>query len=406
MLKPTQVVFGFLLFISIIAGGVMLFPFEQSDVPASPIESPNDHPTQTPNDQTKLQQSITDATQKIISRLEAIERLLKPDNNSPSSTKNIQTIADKLSTIETLLKPDNNAPPTAKNVREIVDRLSTIEALLKPPENPPPSLQISSNGSSSATFTYGMKFILALIVLTVTSGFASIVFLLQNNMQKVRAAGSLFALSGLTLFAFTVRIDKFVNLELSIPQQPGSVSIPAEQSITIHLPEIQTARIGLDCGDQSHSFRIGPFPDGLAAREDMKGATPEQVQAKFGPLDNQIEQVFDKLVPSTAANQDIKDQLITVLLIGSADKRSVVSTKEAYASNEGLAQARAIWVLRELRNLETQKNNTFLKTIPIITLNSGPSLYPPLYHVKAGDAAALLALDRAVQVCALWEKKL
>jgi hypothetical protein len=359
MLKPTQVVFGFLLFISIIAGSVTIF---SSEPPVNGHEAP-----------------IAQETQTIIRHLEAIETLLTPDNNAPSPTKNIQTIADKLSTIETLLKL---------------------------PENLPPSPPIPSNGSGLATFTYGMKFILALIVLTVTFGFASVVFLLQDNMRKVRAAGSLFALSGLTLFAFTVRIDKFVNFEFSIPQQPGSVSIPAEQSITIHLPEIQTARIGLDCGDQGHPFRIGPFPDGLATREDMKGATPEQVQAKFGPLDNQIEQVFDKLVPGTAENQDIKDQLITVLLIGSADKRSVVSTKETYASNEGLAQARAIWVLRELRNLEIKKNNTFLKTIPIITLNSGPSLYPPLYHVKAGDAAALLALDRAVQVCALWEKKL
>jgi hypothetical protein len=112
MLRPTQVVFGFLLFISIIAGGVMLFPSEQPDVPAPLGESPHITPI-TPKDKTQTQQFAQEA-QTIIRHLKAIEMLLTPDNNAPSPTKNIQTIADKLSTIETLLKPPESLLPPSK----------------------------------------------------------------------------------------------------------------------------------------------------------------------------------------------------------------------------------------------------------------------------------------------------
>jgi hypothetical protein len=112
MLRPTQVVFGFLLFISIIAGGVMLFPSEQPDVPAPPGESPHFNPI-TPKDKTQTQQFAQEA-QTIIRHLKAIEMLLTPDNNAPSPTKNIQTIADKLSTIETLLKPPESLLPPSQ----------------------------------------------------------------------------------------------------------------------------------------------------------------------------------------------------------------------------------------------------------------------------------------------------
>jgi hypothetical protein len=375
MLRPTQVVFGFLLFISIIAGGVMLFPSEQPDVPAPPRESPYINPI-TPKDKTQTQQ-FAQETQTIIRHLKAIEMLLTPDNNAPSPTKNIQTIADKLSTIETLLKPP--------------------ESLLPPSKIP----------SVSVALPHGLIISVALIVSIAAFAPVLVMYLLRNfSTTKVVSAGlitGLTAVSGLTLF--TAKIDKIFSFEFSLSPQRESVNLPTEQSITLHLPEFQTTETELDCGKQivdnypfSNPFRIGPFPDGLASTAEIKGTPSENVRESFEQLEGKIESVISVLAQDPEKTQNHKDEksLIAVLLIGSADKRTLVGTIESYRSNVGLAQARAEWVHKIL------ENNAILRAKPIITLNSGPSLS----LITVANDSEKLALDRAVQVCALWQKKL
>jgi hypothetical protein len=319
----------------------------------------------------------------------------------PALERNVQIIADKVSAIESLLTPGNNLSSTAKNVQTIADELSTIQTLLKPPERPPSSPQIASTEAGSVALTNGMKFLIALIVLTVTSGLAFAVLSLKEDTREAKIAGTLFALSGVTLLAFTVKIDKLVNFEFSLPHQRESTGIPAEQSITIYLPEIQMTRTVLDCGKKDvgdNSYRIWPFPDGLATIKEVKGTPSTDVRKNFEELEGKIDRVVHDLAQDQEANQDERDKnsLIAVLLIGSADKRALGATKESYSNNVGLAQARAEWVQQKL------EGNAVLQTKPIITLNSGPSLS----LIAVANDSAKLAVDRAVQVCAIWEKKL
>jgi hypothetical protein len=363
MLRPTQVVFGFLLFISIIAGGAMLFPSEPPDVPAPASVSSGDNPP-TLKDQTKTLESIDKATQAISSRLDAIEKLLKTPGNG----------------------------------------------------TPPPS-SITSGGNGSVALSGEMRGLIALTITGLISGLASVVFWVQGKKGLATTAGLVFALSGLTLFK--INFDKLASFDISFPNSDG---VPTEQSITIYLPEIQTRRAALDCGMQNaedkpgmlnanderseNSFRIGPFPDGLATPKAAKRDNPKQADAIFELLKVKINAVADKLASDMRANHD--DRLVAVLLIGSADKRALGTTKEIYASNAGLGHARAIWVAEELQkpkgsNPGPEGDNPLLKTIPIITLNSGPSLFDITAEKSASEQ---LAPDRSVQVCALWEKKL
>ena len=95
---------------------------------------------------------------------------------------------------------------------------------------------------------------------------------------------------------------------------------------------------------------------------------------------------------------DQNRRLISLLLIGSADKRSLYtqSVKRLFGSNTALAQARAEWVRKQLAAARVSQS-----TEAMVALHVGPSI---LNVISAKDVSRELALDRAVQVCALWDR--
>jgi hypothetical protein len=399
-----RAVLAFLLFTGIIACGIMLFPSESPNpqpVPEPPRVSPDDSLTQALKDQTKIQQSIADATQKIISHLEAIEALLKPDNNASSPTKNIQSTTDKLSTEE-------RSSSLGENVKTIVDRLSSIEGMLahSTATSSPSSISSEGNGSGSVSLAppstkslFGLGVTVASLAATIVGFGLALVYLFGGNSRKEAGIAAACGIAGIigtvtvpTLFG--TKIEKLFSFEFSLPKEINISGTSSEQSITIYVPEIAAARIELECANAEGKFEVGPFPDGFATRDEMKAVLPDQADKEFGPLKDKTDHIIAILTSNRSQNEG-KRELVTVLVIGSADKRGLVSTKQLYGSNDGLAQGRARWVQQQMQA------NAVLQSIPTITLNSGASLFT----VAAGNSSEHLAPDRSVQVCGLWQHK-
>lgn len=198
---------------------------------------------------------------------------------------------------------------------------------------------------------------------------------------------------------FTAKIDKLFTFDISLHPNFERAT-PSQQSITISLPESQSKQVELYCdepkNDNNNNLRVWPFPDGLATRSEAKKLALQNVSAEFDKLKIKIGQIITFLAPPDVSEKSKIHRNIAILLIGSADKRFLDSTKESYASNTGLAHARAEWVMGKLAK------NPLLKELPMITLNSGPSLA----LVSVGNESEKLALDRAVQVCVLRENSL
>jgi hypothetical protein len=332
---------------------------------------------------------------------------ISPTSNSLDSItrKNLQTIADRLSA-------SDRSPSLEENVKTMVDRLSSIEGLLARPTATPSLSSVSTedNGSGSVfgsppstTSLLALGFIVASLAVTFVGFGLALVYLFDDYYPKKRAVyaaacglvgivGAIGTVKVPTLFG--ARIEKLFSFEFSLPKEINISGTSSEQSITIYVPEIAAAQIELECANAEGKFQIGPFPDGFASRDEMKAVLPDQADKEFDLLNDKINHIIAILTSNRSQNEG-KRELVTVLIIGSADKRGLVSTRQLYGSNDGLAQGRARWVQQQMQA------NAVLHSIPTVTLNSGASLF----NVAAGNISEHLAPDRSVQVCGLWQHK-
>jgi hypothetical protein len=158
-------------------------------------------------------------------------------------------------------------------------------------------------------------------------------------------------------------------------------------------PGSVTAQLDIDCSmaqDRADGprMRIGPFPSGLANRED-RGLSPAEGKF-FDGLEKQVLSAAEKFASSGKEGE----RLVALVLVGAADRRNLVSTRKIYGTNHGLAQARSEWVRQEL------VKHSKLAGTPIVVLSAGPSIF-----AVVSDQVKDLELDRAVQICAFRERR-
>jgi hypothetical protein len=214
------------------------------------------------------------------------------------------------------------------------------------------------------------------------------------NVEKV----GFFEKSNFTLF----RIERLANVEqikIEPPKIEPSKTEPLRIEISYHVyprPQDPAQMTDLFCGSSKdgsgeNNMRIAPFPDGWATVEDYPDRATADIQKAFKTLESQISTVLEFL-------KSQPKRVASLMVIGSADRRQLATAavRKRYGSNSGLAQARANWVKDKLvsdpRRIETQA---------VVAFDAGPSIFKV---VSAGSASTELALDRAVQVCALWER--
>jgi hypothetical protein len=355
MLRPAQAVLAFFLLVSLMISGVVLWPDEPQS--PRPPTSPNadQQLIQLLREQKEIQASIAVATEKIAKRLKTIEKSVTPhDSAAPSQ---------------------------------------------------PPSLSVMSpsdggGGSVSVAFPGVMWGLLGLIVTSVGLG-SALVYVFNGKWGKAAIAGASGALGFLCTIStptlFDTKVEKLFNFDFSLPKEIRITGAPSEQSITVYVPQVSSARIEFKCRED---FLVGPFPDGYADNNDMKSISPDKVSTAFGPLGLKVTYIIEKLT-SNKDPDEINKTLIMVLLIGSADKRALVSTRDLYGSNDGLAQGRALWVQRQMRA------NPVLTKIPIVTLNSGATIFVEGdSQDKNKSDSVRLAPDRTVRVCSIWQNGL
>lgn len=194
-----------------------------------------------------------------------------------------------------------------------------------------------------------------------------------------------FKLGGFKLWEYKAGDVKF---ELPGGGAPKPTPSPdARQGVDVYL-HVDVARpddalpAKMDCGPKNDR-RVGPFDDGAVTLNSDDGRNS---------LDAIIKDLKQQLAPAPA---NVKpDRLTAIILIGSADKRSLKpKTVALYSSNAGLAQAR-VGVVKEALDKVFEPNSP-----PIIESYAGP------VQTSAAAAQADLAGDRSVQVCMLWDRK-
>jgi hypothetical protein len=160
--------------------------------------------------------------------------------------------------------------------------------------------------------------------------------------------------------------------------QPLTPTEPRDIDIHLHLDVLRgqdSFPAAMDCGEDGKQT-VGPFDVGDKTLTKPKRTT---------------EGVIRELQTRVAGKPE---RLTAIILIGSADKRSLKPrTAELYSSNAGLARAR-IGVVRDALK-ETFKKST----PPILEFYAGPAM------TDAKLSADDLSPDRAVQVCVLWDRK-
>jgi hypothetical protein len=142
---------------------------------------------------------------------------------------------------------------------------------------------------------------------------------------------------------------------------------------------------------------VGRGPDALPAAMDCGDDDKQQV----GPFDVGKVTVPTKNRSAEAVVAELKarvsgkpDRLTAIILIGSADKRSLKpGTAALYSSNAGLARAR-IEVVKTALGKVFEKNKP-----PVLQFYAGPE------KTSAKLLPKDLSADRTVQVCVLWDSK-
>jgi hypothetical protein len=177
-------------------------------------------------------------------------------------------------------------------------------------------------------------------------------------------------------------VETFFKLDLHV----GGDTTPAKpqplepQQVDIHVNlDLQSANYpapSIDCGD-GNAFRIGPFDAGAITLSEMETTKLAQLAATW------------------AAPQS-PGHIVAIMLIGSADKRSLKpKTAENFNSNQGLAQAR-IRLVRKILEPALAKDKS---PTPILESYAGP------VNTGAKLPVGDLASDRAVQICVFWSPK-
>jgi hypothetical protein len=166
-------------------------------------------------------------------------------------------------------------------------------------------------------------------------------------------------------------------ISLTLIVNPPAVSIsPTPQPPPPSPAQLETA---FDCGDQDQPYKVGPFVIGKTDLEN--GATT----------------VADLVKRLTSG--DDRRSLIGLLLLGSADKTPLSPRlAQQYASNSGVAQARAEWVRAQLLESDALHRLQAAPVGKIAALVAGPT------QVGVDVDPAKLAIDRAVRVCVLWQQ--
>jgi hypothetical protein len=233
------------------------------------------------------------------------------------------------------------------------------------------------------------------VVLFVRSFFATS---LSRRVLEIAAAGALMVPSifgGLKLANdlktdFTAIKDMggiHFNLQWGESQPPTpKPTEPRDVDVYLHL-DVGRGQDSLpatmDCGEGDKQ-RVGPFDGGdvtlTATTATMSG-----------------EAVAKELLKRAGAKPE---RLSAIILIGSADKRSLKpQTAALYSSNAGLAQAR-IGVVKDALKSFFEKEEAFKKSMPqMLAFYAGPTM------TGAKLPIAGLSKDRTVQVCVLWDHK-
>ena len=225
-----------------------------------------------------------------------------------------------------------------------------------------------------------------------------------NNEKKLiaRSATSLLTIGSLSIGSIVtvkeltlLHIDR---LELNT-RAPGEESTQI-QDISVSIQSPGDRAVSFDCGGAdpktANDMRIGPFPIGMASRQDNVSHNPE-INHEFDVRDASFDAVTQRIKGFLATRN-----LLGLILIGSFDKRTLKpDLKEKYGENAGLAMARAEWVKRKLFEILGSKGN-------VVTMVSGPrnAEITPIGRsllIEQKNSASLGADDRTVQVCAMWE---
>jgi len=177
-----------------------------------------------------------------------------------------------------------------------------------------------------------------------------------------------------------IGIDNLFGMDLhdihlfTFPSGTPAGTSPQDLDLRIHVTEDEAQ---LDCGE-GDNYKIGPFADGDAEKGNIIN------------LNKKTTDLAGELIKNHA-----RQRLLGLILVGSADKRALKPPLfRIFGSNTGLAQARAEWVRKTLKNSMDPMPRT------ILTLSAGPA------HVGQDPLPEkLLAEDRSVRVCAIWGSK-
>jgi hypothetical protein len=276
--------------------------------------------------------------------------------------------------------------------KQVPARLSELETrvarLEKQPADKSPDTVIKTSPavSSLVSLITGFGFFGLLACAVAIGGF---LYFLQSNhfisrkTYGVAAAslavgslwGSVTLLKDVSLVKSADSLIKFeLKTESTSTSKPQSTDINLD--VSVRLADSPAGK--MDCGDGG-SMRIGPFGDGTS------------------DLDDDERKKLRDIATSLAADVT-GGRVVAVMLIGSADKRSLTpKTAKNFNSNQGLAQARVAAVRSEL---EQALKVAAVKTLPpILESYAGPT------KTYAGLPITELSVDRAVQVCVLLKSE-
>lgn len=167
------------------------------------------------------------------------------------------------------------------------------------------------------------------------------------------------------------------------------------QEVSIIFPENRVQKTEIDCGftdyDGTNAMRVASFPEGWVSPNDKISKGSDNASA-FESISMQLDGIVQILKPSTGV------RLAGAMLIGAAEKtRLKPYLADRHGANAGLALERAIWVKGELL-----KRGLVLKASEIVVLGSDPG---NIRVLRTKATANEFSLDRAVQVCAFWERE-
>lgn len=387
MLKPAFVVFGALLLIAAIVLGSFALPSSSTDNPVPNSCCSNAAVADLLKKQIGIQQSIVDniGTQ---SRLQ-----LQFQSQSIDTQRNLSDTVSKIAKAdEQLVKIDG----------EIVGYLAAIAGKSAAPQSPP-----ETNPESALRRLFGYSASLIFLIAGVSLSAVG----LRHGVTRasaLAAAGGALTLGGLSLGGFTA-VGKLDHLIMVSIESKASTGQPV--NIEIAYQPLQGPKG--DAGPQGEKGATGPQgdrgPPGEPGKNDGNGTNTASIGAmdcdkewKVGTfvvgLDDQLEgggSIADKVEQIVSRMKTKMDHqaLLGILLVGSADKRPLSGDLlRKYGSNAGLARARSETVKK---NLVDRPNKGFSK-VDVISVYAGPE------NVGASVTFEQMALDRVVQVCALW----